>query len=106
MILEARNWSRLWMMVTSVAKRVRKRASSIAESPPPITLIGLLLKKNPSQVAQEETPCPLRACSLGIASQRADAPLAMIRVWVWISLAPIFTLNGRLLRLAPVTWSV
>jgi len=34
----------------------------MAESPPPMTTISLPLKTNPSQVAQEETPCPMRAC--------------------------------------------
>ena len=41
------------MRVTLVAKRVRKSASSMAESPPPTTPISLPEKKNPSQVAQE-----------------------------------------------------
>ena len=39
-------------------------------------------KKNPSQVAQLETPCPISACSLGNPSQRALAPEAMISVRV------------------------
>jgi len=47
----------------------------MAESPPPITAISLPEKKKPSQVAQEETPWPINACSLGRPSQRADAPL-------------------------------
>jgi hypothetical protein len=38
--------------VTVVAKRVRKRASSMALSPPPITAMFLSLKNAPSQVAQ------------------------------------------------------
>ena len=70
------------MTVTWVAKRVRKVASSMAESPPPMTVISLPEKKNPSQVAQEETPCPISACSFGSPSQRAEAPLAMITVRV------------------------
>src|SRR5881227_1707178 len=53
------------MSVTWVAKRVRNSASSMAESPPPITVISLPEKKNPSQVAQDDTPCPISACSLG-----------------------------------------
>ena len=52
MTFEARNWSRLWTTTTSEAKFVRKRASSIAESPPPTTASLLSLKKKPSQVAQ------------------------------------------------------
>ena len=41
MIFEARNASRRWTSVTSSPKRVRKFASSMAESPPPITMIFL-----------------------------------------------------------------
>jgi hypothetical protein len=67
------------MTVTLVAKRVRKIASSMAESPPPTTAISLPEKKKPSQVAQEETPCPISCCSCGRPSQRAEAPLAMIK---------------------------
>ena len=37
MIFDARSASRRWLRCTSVAKRVRKRPSSSAESPPPIT---------------------------------------------------------------------
>ena len=48
-----------------------------------MTAISLPEKKNPSQVAQEETPCPINAFSLGNPSQRAEAPLAMISVRVW-----------------------
>ena len=44
------------MMYTLSAKRVRKVASSIAESPPPTTAIVRWRKKNPSQVAHQETP--------------------------------------------------
>ncbi len=48
----------------------------MAESPPPTTAISLPLKKNPSQVAQDDTPWPISACSFGSPSQRALAPLA------------------------------
>jgi hypothetical protein len=65
MILLARKFSVRLMMVTLEAKRVRKRASSMAESPPPMTAISLPEAKKPSQVAQEETPWPMRACSEG-----------------------------------------
>ena len=60
------------MIVTLVAKRVRNVASSMAESPPPITTISFPEKKKPSQVAQEETPWPISFCSLGRPSQRAE----------------------------------
>ena len=43
-------------MVTDLANRVRKVASSTAESPPPTTAMSLSRKKNPSQVAHQETP--------------------------------------------------
>ncbi len=82
MIFDARNESRRWMSVTLVAKRVRNIASSIAESPPPTTTISFPEKKKPSQVAHEETPWPISCCSCGRPSQRAEAPLAMIKVCV------------------------
>ena len=56
MIFEARSSSRRWMTVTLEAKRVRKRASSRAESPPPATAMCCSRKKKPSQVAQVDTP--------------------------------------------------
>ena len=56
MILEARSSSRRWITVTLEPKRVRKRASSMAESPPPTTAMCWSRKKKPSQVAQVETP--------------------------------------------------
>jgi len=51
--------------VTERANRVRNVASSIAESPPPITAMSLSRKKNPSQVAQALTPRPSSLCSPG-----------------------------------------
>src|SRR5699024_1083417 len=54
MILEARRESRRWTTVTLEANLARSRASSMAESPPPITAISCPRKKNPSQVAQED----------------------------------------------------
>ena len=66
--------------VTCEAKRVRNVASSIAESPPPTTAIGLPRKKKPSQVAHVDTPCPISARSEGRPSSFADAPVAMITV--------------------------
>ena len=62
----------------------------MAESPPPMTAISLPEAKKPSQVAQELTPWPMRACSEGRLSQRAEAPEAMMRVRVWmVSLAEV-----------------
>src|SRR5579883_2929362 len=60
-------------MVTLLAKRVRKLASSMAVSPPPTTTTFLPEKKKPSQVAQELTPWPMSCCSCGSPSQRAEA---------------------------------
>jgi hypothetical protein len=62
-VFDDRIEQRRWMTVTFVAKRDRKIASSMAESPPPITVISLPEKKKPSHVAQEETPCPISCCS-------------------------------------------
>ena len=56
MIFDARKASRRCSNVTLDAKRVRNSASSMAESPPPMTAIGLPRKKKPSHVAQLETP--------------------------------------------------
>ena len=58
MILEARSASRRCTTVTDRANRVRNVASSMAESPPPITAMSLSRKKKPSQVAHQDTPCP------------------------------------------------
>ena len=52
MIFEARNSSRRWTSVTLAANLDRKIASSIAESPPPTTIVWLSRKKAASQVAQ------------------------------------------------------
>ena len=57
----------------------------MAESPPPTTAISRPRKKNPSQVAQLDTPWPISACSLGRLSQRALAPEATISERVWMS---------------------
>ncbi len=65
MICEARNWSRRCSSVTDEPKRLRNPASSIAESPPPTTTIGLPRKKKPSHVAQNETPLPEYSSSPG-----------------------------------------
>ncbi len=65
-------------MVTFVAYLVRKVASSTAVSPPPTTASSTPRKKKPSQVAQALTPFPRYACSLGMPSHLADAPVATI----------------------------
>ena len=52
MIAEARNSSRRWTIFTSLANFARNRASSIAVSPPPTTIVGLSRKNAASQVAQ------------------------------------------------------
>ena len=80
MIFEARSSSRRWTTVTLVANLVRKIASSIAVSPPPTTTISLPRKKNPSQVAQADTPCPISTLSDSIPSALAVAPVATIRL--------------------------
>ena len=56
MILVALSSLRLCTRVTVSPKRVRKRASSRAESPPPTTTMSFSLKKNPSHVAHVDTP--------------------------------------------------
>ena len=95
MIRDARNSSRRWTMVTEDAMRARKLASSMAESPPPTTTIGLSRKKNPSQVAQVETPKPRRRLSLGRSSQRAEAPVEMMTLLARCSSSPTQTRKGR-----------
>ncbi len=73
---EARRVSRRWTIVTDLAKRERKVASSIAVSPPPITAMSWSLKKKPSHVAHQETPRPERASSFGRPSLRCCEPVA------------------------------
>src|SRR3981081_4427479 len=58
MIFDARRLLRRWITVTLLPKRVRKIASSIAESPPPTTTMCFSRKNAPSQVAQVDTPRP------------------------------------------------
>ncbi len=106
MIFEARNRSVRLMSVILVAKRVRKRASSMAESPPPMTAISLPEKKNPSQVAQELTPWPINACSDGRLSQRALAPEAMMSVRVWMVSWPRLSSKGRFVRSMELRWAM
>ncbi len=66
------------MTVTERAKRVRKVASSMAESPPPTTATSWSRKKNPSHVAHQDTPCPDSRVSLGTPSWRYPDPMARI----------------------------
>jgi hypothetical protein len=73
---------------------VRKMASSIAESPPPTTAIGFSRKKNPSHVAQVETPWPRRRCSDGSPSIRAVAPVVTIIALPRYSVLATQTPNG------------
>src|ERR1700722_2648880 len=103
MIFVARNSLRRWSKVTVLANLVRKVASSMAVSPPPTTTMSFPRKKNPSQVAQVDTPCPSRCFSDSMPSMRADAPAATIRVSVSYVSFPAVILNGRLLRSAAVT---
>ena len=59
-------------------------ASSMAESPPPTTAIVSPLKKNPSQVAQVDTPWPMRRISFSSPSIMALAPVDTITARAWI----------------------
>ncbi len=85
MIFEARSLSRRCTTVTSEQSRVRKFASSIAVSPPPITATGTLRKKAPSQVAHALTPLPIRLRSDSSPRYMALAPVATITVRVSIA---------------------
>ena len=95
MILEARNSSRRWTMVTFEANLVRNSASSMAVSPPPTTISSWSRKKKPSHVAQADTPRPVSPSSPGIPSHLAEAPVAMITASAVNSSAPTFRWNGR-----------
>src|SRR3990167_9186708 len=94
MILEARGLSLRLRTVTLVANLVRYKASSRAASPPPMTATSLPLKKNPSQVAQDETPLPRSRSSDGNPSQSEEAPVAIITLSAIWSSWPAETLNG------------
>ena len=76
MTREARSSSRRCTTTTSEAKFVRNVASSIAESPPPMTASRRSLKKKPSQVAQYETPRPENSSSPGTFMWRYSEPVA------------------------------
>jgi hypothetical protein len=80
MIFEACNASRRWMTVTVCAKRNRKVAFSIAESPPPATAMCRPQRKKPSPAAHHETPCPDSSFSLDRPGARYAEPVARITV--------------------------
>ena len=63
------------------------------------------LKKNPSQVAQVDTPRPISFDSLGRPRSLAEAPVAMITVWASMVTSPPVTVNGRRRRSTSVTSS-
>ena len=94
MIREARNPGRRCTMLTLLANLVRKVASSMAESPPPTTISSLSRKKKPSQVAQAETPWPIRRVSDSISRSRAEAPVATITASAVKTVPSASTLNG------------
>src|SRR3989344_4770945 len=66
------------MIVTLDANLVKKRDSSIAESPPPLTMTSFFLKKAPSHVAHVATPPPLYLSSEGFPSHLAHVPAVLI----------------------------
>ncbi len=103
MIFEARKPSRRCTIVTLRPKRVRKIASSIAESPPPTTTMCLSRKNAPSQVAQVDTPRPRRRASPGMFSQRALAPVATITLSAVYSSSSVRTTSGRREKSTEVT---
>ena len=63
------------------------------------------LKKNPSQVAQVETPRPISLASLGRPSSLAEAPVATMTVCASMVTSPPVTLKGRLRKSTAVTSS-
>ena len=80
MIFEARSESRRCTIVTDEAKRVRNKASSRAESPPPTTAMSWPRKKNPSQVAHVESPWLSSRSSPGTPIISDCAPVARMTV--------------------------
>ena len=115
MALEARRNSFRTRTVTFEPYFVRKRASSAAESPPPMTTRCLLRKMGtaPSQTAQAETPFCQYLSSPARFSRFAFAPVARMTtsaVWAGASLSLSSysrqSLNGRLFRSSFVIVSV
>lgn len=80
MILDALNASRRCTMYTFDPYLVKKLASSMAESPPPMTAIGLLRKIGaaPSHTAHAEIPRFHKVSEPGNLSRLATAPVATI----------------------------
>jgi hypothetical protein len=83
----------------------------MAESPPPMTQMGLLRKMGaaPSHTAQAEMPLfqkPPSSPEPGKARRRATAPVAMITVSASTSLSSVKTLKGRWERSTRSTVSV
>src|SRR5438874_1238838 len=76
------------------------RTSPAAKTPGTLVSVSFLvttsfpLKKNPSQVAQLETPLPLNFVSDGSPSHLAFAPVAMITLFPSYDFPPATTLKG------------
>jgi hypothetical protein len=75
-------------------------ASSMAESPPPITAMGLLRKMGaaPSHTAQAEMPLfqkPVSSSEPLKGSRLATAPVAMMSVCAVTSFSSVHSLKGR-----------
>ena len=94
MIFEARNSSRRCTTVSVFAYLEMKIESSIAESPPPITITSSPLKNAPSQTPQVETPRPASSSSPGSPSRRGSAPIARITLLATCSTSPMKTRCG------------
>ena len=89
--------------MTLLAKRVRKVASSIAESPPPTTTMSWSRKKNPSQVAQADTPRPSRRASFSRPRYRYFDPVATMTACARNTSLPTLTTLGVAVRSTSVT---
>ncbi len=76
-------------------------------SPPPTTKTSSPLKKAPSQVAQAETPRLVYSASPGTLSHLAEAPVAMMIVWLF-SVRPLSSVRvkGRADRSTWTTFSM
>ena len=103
MIFDALSWSRRWTTVTREPNRARNRASSMAVSPPPTTTISWSRKKNPSQVAQYETPRPAYSRSPLMPRLRGEAPVATITARARSSRSSVQTPKGRAEKSTRVT---
>src|SRR6202020_1254631 len=105
MILEARSLSRRWTVVSVFPNRVSNSASSTPESPPPITAMSCSRKKNPSQVAHQETPWPDSSFSPGTESSLYLDPVAMITALARYVSDSVFTTLGETVRSTSITSS-